>query len=188
VSDENGPGIGHNGGPPLDEEGVPKLPTYRPPTTRELNSRGRVMTNRLGPQVQSGVKSKGQALGEFARESGAVDWLGIQLGRFPVEYGWSEIPRRFGCRGENNDPPRSIGYETHHIVEVHRNPDDPLANFNNFTQEELEGDTNKVRIPYYRHRAISDFYSTRNEKLGDLTPREYLRGKSWDEQYRLGLM
>ena len=74
--------IGHNGGPPLDEEGVPKLPVDRLPTTRELNTRGRVMTNRLGPQVNSGIKTKAQALGEFAQESGVRDWLGTQVGRF----------------------------------------------------------------------------------------------------------
>jgi hypothetical protein len=187
VSDETGLGIGHNGGPPLDVEGAPKLPTDRPATTRELNARGRVLTNRLGPQVRGGVKSKAQALGEFAQESGAGDWLGTQFGRFLSQFDDPKPLDDLIAAERNNDPPKSIGYETHHIVEVHRNPDDPLANSNNFAPGELESDTNKVRIPYYRHRAISDFYSTRNEKLGDLTPREYLRGKSWDEQYQFGL-
>ncbi|HLZ66983.1 MAG TPA: hypothetical protein VKQ29_12180 [Aliidongia sp.] len=187
VSDETGPGIGHKGVPPLDEEGIPKLPTDRPPTPRELNARGRVVTNRLGPQVNSGVKTKAQALGEFAQESGVGDWLGTQVGRFLSSLDGPKSLDDLVAAEKNNDPPRSVGYETHHIVEIHRNPDDPLANSNNFTPEQLESDTNKVRIPYYRHRAISDFYSTRNEKLGDLTPREYLRGKSWDEQYKFGL-
>ena len=80
-----------------------------------------------------------------------------------------------------------IGYETHHIVEVHRNSDDPPAKSNNLSTEELERDASKVRIPYYGHRAISDFYSTPNDEFGGLTPREYLRGKSWDEKYKFGL-
>jgi hypothetical protein len=166
---------------------VPKLPADRPPTARELNTRGRVMTNRLGPQVNSGAKSKAQALGEFAQESGVGDWLGTQFGRFLSNF---DDPRSLDdliAREKNNDPPRSIGYETHHIVEVHRNSDDPLANSNNFSPDELESDANKVRIPYYGHRDISQFYSTPNDKYGGLSPREYLRGKSWDEQYQFGL-
>lgn len=187
VSDETELGIGHRGGPALDEEGVPKLPTNRPATTQELNARGKVMTNRLGPQVRSGIKSKAQALGEFARESGAADWLGTQAGRFLSQFDGPKPLDDLIAAEKNDDPPRRFGYETHHIVEVHRDADDPLANSNNFTSKELEGDANKVRIPYYRHRAISDFYATENNKFGGLTPRKYLRGKSWDEQYQFGL-
>ena len=184
VSDETRPGIGNS---PLDEEGKPKLPIDRPATTKELNARGKVMTNRLGPQVRSGVKSKAQALGEFARESGAGDWLGTQFGRFLSQFDAPKPLDDLIAAEKNNDPPRSIGYETHHIVEVHRNSDNPLANSNNFSSDELESDLNKVRIPYYGHRAISDFYATPNGRFGGLSPREYLRGKSWDEQYQFGL-
>ena len=186
VSDETGPGIGHNV-PPLDEEGKPKLPIDRPATTRELNARGKVMTNRLGPQVRGGVKSKAQALGEFAQESGATDWLGTQVGRFLSQFDDPQPLSDLIAAEKKDDPPRKFGYETHHIVEVHRNADDPLANSNNFSGDELESDANKVRIPYYGHRAITDFYATPSNKFGGLSPREYLRGKSWDDQYQFGL-
>jgi hypothetical protein len=72
------------------------------------------------------------------------------------------------------------GYETHHIVE--RGP-----NEGKFSEEQLEGSENVVRIPYYKHRDISDFYSTKNKDLGGLTPREYLRGKSFEEQRQFGI-
>ena len=55
------------------------------------------------------------------------------------------------------------------------------------TPDELESDANKVRIPYYKHRDISDFYDTPNDKYDDLSPRKYPRGKSWNEQYQFGL-
>ena len=187
VSDKMGPGIGHSGGPPLDEEGEPKLPSDRPATTRELNARGKVMTNRLGPQVRGGVKNKAQALAEFAQESGASDWLGTQVGRFLSQFDDPKSLDDLIASEKNNDPPRKFGYETHHIVEVHRNADNPLANSNSFSSDELESDANKVRIPYYGHRAISDFYATPSGRFGGLSPREYLRGKSWDEQYQFGL-
>jgi len=187
VSDETESGIGHNGGPPLDEESVPKLPTDRPPTPRELNARGRVMTNRLGPQVRGGIKSKAEALGEFAQESGAADWLGTQVGRFLSQFDDPKPLDDLIAAEKNDDPPRKFGYQTHHIVEVHRNSDDPLANSNNFTSDQLESDANKVRIPYYMHEKISSFYSTPSEQYAGLSPREYLRGKSWNEQYQFGL-
>jgi hypothetical protein len=39
LSDVTGPGIGHNGDPPLDEAGKPKLQIDRPATTKELERR-----------------------------------------------------------------------------------------------------------------------------------------------------
>ena len=123
----------------------------------------------------------------LGQESGAGDWLGTQFGRFLSQFDAPKPLDDLIAAEKNNDPPRSIGYETHHIVEVHRNSDNPLANSNNFSADELESDVNKVRIPYYRHRAITDFYATPSSKLGGLTPREYLRGKSWAEQYEFGL-
>jgi hypothetical protein len=187
VSDETETGIDPHRGPLLDEEGEPKLPTDRPPTTREFNARGRVMTNRLSPQVRAGIKSKGQAFAKFLQESGADDWVGTQFGRFVSQFDPPKPLDDLIAAEKNNNPPRKFGYETHHIVEVHRNSDDPLANSNNFSSDELESDANKVRIPYYAHRDISQFYSTPNEKNDGLSPREYLRGKSWDDQYEFRL-
>ncbi len=74
--------------------GAPARPTDRPPTGRELNARGQVVTNRLGSQVNSGVKTKAQALGEFARESGVGDWLGTQVGRFLSSLAGTNLPWR----------------------------------------------------------------------------------------------
>jgi hypothetical protein len=34
---------------------------------------------------------------------------------------------------------------------------------------------------------INAWYSRGNEEFGDLSPRDYLRGKDWDEQMRVGL-
>lgn len=79
------------------------------------------------------------------------------------------------------------GTEIHHIVETQYNSDDENANSNRFTKEQLEGRDNKVRIPYWKHGEISDWYSKENERYQGQTPRQYLRGKSWEEQYEFGL-
>ena len=62
-----------------------------------------------------------------------------------------------------------------------------LGNSNRFSQNELQGRDNVVRIPYLKHLEISAWYSKPNEDYDWLTPRQYLRGKSWKEQYELGL-
>jgi hypothetical protein len=96
------------------------------------------------------------------------------------------------------DPPKSLeelqnavddpqpGYENHHIVEGQYGSKDPSANSQRFA-DRLETRENLVRIPYWRHVQISSWYSTRAEEYGGRTPRDYLRGRSWGEQYDLGI-
>ncbi len=78
-----------------------------------------------------------------------------------------------------NDP--QPGYDIHHIAE--QTP----ARLDGFPQERIQGWRNKVRIPTYRHWEINRWFETPNEEYGGLTPRQYLRGKSWEERYRVGL-
>ena len=39
----------------------------------------------------------------------------------------------------------------------------------------------------FKHWEINRWYSTKNEDFGGMTPRDYLRGKTWQERYRIGL-
>src|SRR5262249_16751812 len=80
-----------------------------------------------------------------------------------------------------------FGYEIHHIVEAQRRSDDPQRNAKRFP-DKIDSREDLVRIPYWRHVEISSWYSRRNEELGDMTPRNYVHGKNWDEQYALGLV
>lgn len=73
------------------------------------------------------------------------------------------------------------GYDNHHIAE--QTP----ARLDGFPQERIQGWRNKVRIPTYRHWEINSWYERPNGRFGGLTPRQYLRGKSWEERYRVGL-
>jgi hypothetical protein len=73
------------------------------------------------------------------------------------------------------------GYDIHHIVE--KTP----ARKDGISDERIEGWRNLVRIPTYRHWQINSWYETPNEEYGFLTPRQYLRGKSWQERYAIGL-
>ena len=96
------------------------------------------------------------------------------------------------------DPPHSLdelqrdaadprdGYQVHHIVETQYNSNDPASNWRRFGTR-LEAPDNRVSIPYWKHVEISSWYSTKNKDYGGMTPRAYLRGKSWGVQYKVGL-
>ena len=38
-----------------------------------------------------------------------------------------------------------------------------------------------------KHREITGWFMTPNKSFGKLSPREYLRGKSWEERRKVGL-
>jgi hypothetical protein len=93
-----------------------------------------------------------------------------------------------------NDPARTLeelqarvspksepGYQDHHIVGQH------AENRQRFGDSLIDSRENLVRIPVMKHIDISAWYQTRNEKSGDLSPRDYLRDKDWDEQMGVGL-
>lgn len=93
----------------------------------------------------------------------------------------------------NLDPPKTLeqlqdavaaptlGYHVHHIVEL----ESGLAD--GFSEDLLNSPDNLVEIPEMKHREISNWYQTENKEFDGLSPRDFLRGKSWDERYRLGI-
>jgi hypothetical protein len=91
------------------------------------------------------------------------------------------------------DPPKSLpelqqaistpkpGYDIHHIVEK------TSAEQDGFPKLMINAPENLVRIPRFKHWEITGWYMTGNEDYGGLSPRDYLRGKDWDERTRVGL-
>ncbi|MGN6311129.1 MAG: hypothetical protein ACTHNN_16440 [Xanthobacteraceae bacterium] len=164
-------GIGHNQGPPLDEP--PEIPQQLPAT------RGERM--------------------DFVRD--AVSWIG-RVGRYaPIVGAFLEtldeakdLKALADALKTANDPPAELeelqaraqrpseaGYEDHHIVGQF------AQNRLQFGNDLIDSPENKVRLPTVRHRDINGWYSRPNEEFDGLSPRDYLRGKSWDEQMREGL-
>jgi hypothetical protein len=72
------------------------------------------------------------------------------------------------------------GYDIHHFVERSQ------AAAEGIPESVWNGPENKVRIPTLKHWQITGWYMTKNEKYNWLSPRNYLRGKSWDEKIRVG--
>lgn len=139
------------------------------------------------------VKGIGQELDE-ALAAGAVLWIQNYLQGL-VTIGWlMSAPTYYYYQLKANlDPPETLeelqdavatptwGYQIHHIVELESGPGEGVSD------DLLTSRANEVRIPEMKHKEISDWYQTQNKDYGGLSPRDYLRGKSWDERYRLGI-
>ncbi|GAB1716628.1 MAG: hypothetical protein NTAFB05_16700 [Nitrobacter sp.] len=77
--------------------------------------------------------------------------------------------------------PPEAGYEDHHIVGQF------AQNRLQFGSVRIDSAENTVRIPVVKHLDINGYYSRANIDYGGLSPRDYLRGRSWDEQMQEGL-
>jgi hypothetical protein len=72
------------------------------------------------------------------------------------------------------------GCNIHHIVEQ------TSARKDGYPDSVIDRPDNLVRIPTLTHWLISAWFSRQNNNFGGLSPRDYLRGKSWDERMRIG--
>jgi hypothetical protein len=91
------------------------------------------------------------------------------------------------------DPPKGLqelrdavstsekGYEIHHIVEQTPAEKDKIP------RSMIDAPENLVRIPRYKHWEITAWYQKKNDAYGGVSPRDYLRGKDWDERMKVGL-
>lgn len=72
------------------------------------------------------------------------------------------------------------GYENHHIVEQ------GTQTREGFPRSMIESLDNVVSVPKYKHHEITGWYAQRNLEYNGLSPRNYLRGKSWSEHVEVG--
>ena len=93
----------------------------------------------------------------------------------------------------NRDPPKTLkelqdavaierdGTDVHHIAEK------TAADRDGFPKEWIYARTSEARIPRLKHRKVTAWYQTRQKALQWATPREYLRGRTWEDRYEYGL-
>ena len=70
--------------------------------------------------------------------------------------------------------------EIHHIVEQCQSAK------SGFTNEQIQAQSNKVRIDYATHRAISGYYSSKQSFTNGMRVRDWLAGQSFAEQTAFG--
>ena len=165
----NPPGIGHNQGPPLEEP--PRIPPRPPAIPKGLNAFVKAAAYWLA------AAGKGVAA-RYLKILRAVYWVTTLA--LPYIRAYLSPPKTLEELQQDVLNPQP-GYNIHHIVE--QTP----ARDNRFPEDMINGPDNLVRIPTLRHWQITTWFQTGNPDFGDLSPRNYLRDKSWEERRRVGI-
>jgi hypothetical protein len=175
--------IGHNQGPPLDDP--PKIPTEEAlPADQEDWSFAKDAAEWL---LRAGVRTAlrvvleatiGGPVGDFLLALEAAYWLHRYL---PAIKSYLDPPKTWEELQQNRGP----GYDQHHVVEQWSEKD-------NIPRSMIDAPGNVVPIPKMKHWQMNKWLDEPNDEFKDsdgnrITPRQSMRGKSWDERYQFGL-
>jgi hypothetical protein len=162
-------GIGHNRGPSLDKP--PQIPKRDPGDPKSKLQTAKDAAKWL---AKFGMRRL-PIVGGVVVAVEAAQWLRVEL---PSIRSYRDKPTTYDelVAGAREARP---GYHRHHVVEQQSAND-------GIPRSMIEGPGNVVSVPIYKHREISAWYQTKNKEFGYLSPRDYLRGKSWNERQRVG--
>jgi hypothetical protein len=166
----NTPGMGHNQGPPFDES-PPPIPPKPPAIARVFNNFIKAAAYWLA------VAGQGLAA-RYLKVLQEVYWVTTLA--LPYIRAYLSPPKTLQELQQDVLNPQA-GYDIHHIVE--QTP----ARKEGFSDEKIDGPDNLVRIPTLKHWQINAWFQTKNLDYGDISPRDYLRGKGWEERRRVGI-
>lgn len=164
------PRIGHNHGPPLEDP--PEIPPELPATKQAINTFLKAAAYWL---EEAGLAE--EPVGDFILALQAAGWLSNYL---PYVYAYLDPPKTLEELQQDALSP-APGYNIHHIVEQ------TSAMQDGYPRSMIDDPDNLVRIPTLTHWQITTWFQTANPNYNDFAPRDYLRGKSWDERRRVGL-
>ena len=164
------PGIGHNQGPPLEDP--PKIPPRLPEKIRLINNFLKAAAYWLATSLPRDPKVR-----RFFAGLRATKWLMDSF--FSSIKSYLDPPKSWDELQQNALSPRP-GYDIHHPVEQE------AAEDAGFPESLIDGPGNRLSVPRLKHWLITGWYMTKNEEFGDVSPRTYLRDKSWDERLRVG--
>lgn len=193
VEEEPPPGIGHNRPPPDEpvsdaaeiEPPIPKpapnapdellvIPKERPNEERVESVWGRRVSEAMRRALEKGDLTRVAALSQQLAEA---PWLDGQVENIIAD---QDPPRDLDELIERAQHGPVRGYNRHHIVEKGKQNND-------LSQEGLQSPENIALVPTYKHWKITNYYQLPQEETGWIPPREYLRGKSFEERYQFGL-
>ncbi len=152
---------------------MPDIPDLMPSSVQVRNA---VIRNVASWLLRRGVVALIPGVGEAAMIVQAGIWLYQAL---PYLDAYVQQPQSLQqLQDAVNDP--QPGYDIHHIVEQ------TSARQSGFSDTEINSPENTVRISTLKHWEISAWYSRRSDEFNGLSPREYLRDKSWAERLDVG--
>lgn len=148
---------------------LPKIPKQRPPTSSERTSIAKTVAILA---AEAGVAASG-----IAEAVAKTSWLYYA---YPYIVSYLDGPKSLEELQQDASFSKP-GYDRHHIVEQ------SSAAADGWPRKMIESPDNLVSIPRMKHWEINAWYQTPNRRYDDLTPREYLSGKDWDERRKVGL-
>ncbi|CAD5297940.1 conserved hypothetical protein [Bosea sp. 62] len=158
------PGIGDNGGPPLDPPEPPKEPPKdKASRTQAAKELAKQILRRAGP------------IGALITVIEAAE----HYSEIPSITSYQDAPKTLS-ELQQNAGKRRPGYEDHHIVEQ------GAGDREGFSRSRIDGADNVVSAPKYKHHEITGWYNKPNQNFGMQTPRNYLRGKDWSDHVSVG--
>ncbi|MEA2991925.1 MAG: hypothetical protein QOD40_845 [Alphaproteobacteria bacterium] len=149
--------------------GLPRIPPVRPPTSGERTAIAKAVAIAL---AEAGIAATN--VGEAIAKS---SWLYYAL---PSIASYVDAPKTLDELQQDASTSKP-GYDRHHIVEQSSAEED------GYPRRMIDAPDNLARIPRMKHWEINAWYQTANREYDDVSPREYLSGKDWDERRRVGL-
>jgi hypothetical protein len=165
-----GPGIGHN------SDKFPEIPKQAPPTSKQRTAIAKQVARWLARGAAVVASRTPFGLATITAATGAV-WLYNQYNAHIEAY--RDPPKTLEELQQAALSPRP-GYDVHHNAERASALEDGIP------RSQVESPENRLLIPRMKHWEITGWYNTRAERFGGLSPRDYLRGKSWEERQKLG--
>ncbi|MEA2818430.1 MAG: hypothetical protein QOJ86_434 [Bradyrhizobium sp.] len=149
---------------------APKIPLSRPDTSAERTNYMRAAANWL-------ARNAGLAGAIYSGNMNNIEWL---KDRQDLIAAYRDEPKTLEELQRAVQEPKP-GYDIHHIAEQ------TAAERFGFTRSQVNDPENLVRVPRLKHYEITGWYMDRNVDFGNLSPRDYLSDKSWEERRRVGL-
>ncbi len=164
------PTIGHNQGPALEEP--PEIPP------EPIKGSARTAFIRLAAKwLTTALEISEPEAAAFLALLQTSSWIAEQC--LPYIEAYFTPPETLEkLQRDANFPAK--GYAIHHVGEKAQGATDGVP------ESVWNSPDNKVRVPTLKHWLITGWYMTKNKDFGGLSPRDYLRGKSWDEKIRVG--
>lgn len=160
------PGIGDNGGPALD-------PVKDPPQDQQAKTKA---AKALAKAIARQALRRAGPIGAVVTAIEVGHWLYTE---WPSIRSYQDEPKSLGELQEQVGKGRR-GYDDHHIVEQ------GAGSREGFSSAAIDGTDNVVSIPRYKHHEITGWYAKKNINYSQLSPRDYLRDKSWTEHVEIG--
>ena len=180
------PGIGHNQGPPLEPAPeVPKVgPAFNTSPFWDFTKAAVLWLGRAGwkPLVRVGIRvgiegTVGGPVGDFLLAAEAAYWA---YKAYPYIKSYFDPPKTL----KSCEKMRNLATMT--IISLSGGQKDGVP------ESKIESPDNIVPIPKLKHWEINNWLGKPNPKFRDendkpISPRDYIKGKTWEERYQFGL-